>query len=78
MLLIADEVATGFGRTGSMFACEQADITPDLLCIAKGITGGYLPLAATVATDEIHAAFLGSPQEGKTFLDCASRSIGFN
>ena len=68
VLLIADEVATGFGRTGSMFACEQADITPDLLCLAKGITGGYLPLAATVATDEIHAAFLGSPQEGKTFF----------
>ena len=68
VLLIADEVATGFGRTGRMFACEQANISPDLLCLAKGITGGYLPLAATVVTDEIHDAFLGSPQEGKTFF----------
>ena len=68
VLLIADEVATGFGRTGHMFACEQANISPDLLCLAKGITGGYLPLAATVTTDEIHDAFLGSPQEGRTFF----------
>ena len=51
-----------------MFACEQANSSPDLLCLAKGITGGYLPLAATVTTDEIHDAFLGSPQEGRTFF----------
>ena len=59
MLLICDEVATGFGRTGTMFACEQEGVAPDLLCLAKGIIGGYLPLAATLATDEVYAAFLG-------------------
>lgn len=67
-LLIADEVAVGFGRTGRMFACEHEMITPDLMCLAKGITGGYLPLAATVATQEIFDAFLGEPAEGKTFF----------
>ncbi len=51
VLLICDEVATGFGRTGTMFACEQEAVTPDLMCLAKGISGGYLPLAATLATD---------------------------
>ena len=66
--LIADEVAVGFGRTGTMFACEQEDVAPDLLCLAKGITGGYLPLAATLATDEIFEAFLGDPAEGRTFF----------
>jgi adenosylmethionine-8-amino-7-oxononanoate aminotransferase len=65
--LIADEVAVGFGRTGTMFACEQEAVCPDLLCLAKGITGGYLPLAATLATDEIYNAFLGEPADGKTF-----------
>ena len=68
VLLIADEVAVGFGRTGKMFACENEDVSPDLLCLAKGITGGYLPLAATLATDEIFNAFLGRYEESKTFF----------
>lgn len=65
--LIADEVAVGFGRTGTMFACEQESVAPDLMCLAKGLTGGYLPVAATLATDEIFNAFLGEPHEGRTF-----------
>jgi adenosylmethionine-8-amino-7-oxononanoate aminotransferase len=67
VLLIADEVAVGFGRTGTMFACTQEEVTPDFLCLAKGLTGGYLPLAATLATDEVYNAFLGSPEAGRTF-----------
>ena len=59
-LLICDEVATGFGRTGTMFACEQEGVSPDLLCLAKGLTGGYMPLAATLATERIYEAFLGA------------------
>jgi adenosylmethionine-8-amino-7-oxononanoate aminotransferase len=59
VLLIADEVLTGFGRTGRMFACERAGIVPDLMCVAKGLTGGFLPLAATFATDRVHQAFTG-------------------
>jgi len=68
VLLIADEVAVGMGRTGNMFACEQEKVAPDLLCLAKGLTGGYLPLAATLATDEIYAAFLGRYEESRTFF----------
>ncbi len=67
VLLIADEVAVGFGRTGTMFACGQEDVAPDFLCVAKGLTGGYLPLAATLTTDEIYDAFLGPPDAGRTF-----------
>jgi adenosylmethionine---8-amino-7-oxononanoate aminotransferase len=68
VLLVADEVAVGTGRTGKMFACEHENVTPDLLCLAKGLTGGYLPLAATLATDAIWRAFLGEYAEGKTFF----------
>ena len=67
VLFIADEVATGFGRTGSMFACEQEGVEPDLMAVGKGISGGYLPLAATLATEEIFEAFLGVVEEGRTF-----------
>ena len=67
-LLICDEVAVGFGRTGRMFACEHEDVAPDLLCLAKGITGGYLPLAATLATEEIYEGFLGEHEEFRTFF----------
>jgi adenosylmethionine-8-amino-7-oxononanoate aminotransferase len=66
--LIVDEVAVGFGRTGTLFACEQEAVSPDILCVAKGITGGYLPVGATLTTDRIFEAFLGDPWEGRTFF----------
>jgi adenosylmethionine-8-amino-7-oxononanoate aminotransferase len=68
VLLICDEVATGFGRTGTMFACTQEGTSPDLMCVAKGISGGYLPLAATLVTDDIFSAFLGAYGDKKTFF----------
>jgi adenosylmethionine-8-amino-7-oxononanoate transaminase len=68
VLLIADEVAVGMGRTGRMFASEHEGVTPDFLCLAKGLTGGYLPLAATLATDEIYNEFLGTFEESRTFF----------
>jgi adenosylmethionine-8-amino-7-oxononanoate aminotransferase len=68
VLMIVDEVATGFGRTGTMFACEQEGVVPDLMSVAKGLTGGYLPLAATLATERIYEGFLGRFEEFRTFF----------
>ncbi len=67
-LLILDEVATGFGRTGTLFACQREGVTPDLLCLAKGLTGGYLPVAATLASDAVYSAFLGRYDEFRHFF----------
>jgi adenosylmethionine-8-amino-7-oxononanoate aminotransferase len=68
VLLILDEVATGFGRTGTMFACEREGVTPDFLCLAKGLTAGYLPMAATLTTERIWDAFLGGHADRRTFF----------
>jgi adenosylmethionine-8-amino-7-oxononanoate aminotransferase len=66
VLLIADEIAVGMGRTGTLFACEQENVVPDFLCLGKGLTGGYLPLAATITHDRVYDAFLGDPLSGRT------------
>ncbi|HEY6006746.1 MAG TPA: aminotransferase class III-fold pyridoxal phosphate-dependent enzyme, partial [Geobacteraceae bacterium] len=68
ILMIADEVAVGFGRTGTMFACEREGVTPDIMALSKGITAGYLPLAATLTTQAVYDAFLGEYRELKTFF----------
>ena len=68
VLMIADEVAVGFGRTGRMFACEHEQVTPDLLCLGKGLTGGYLPMAATLTTGDVWQAFLGHYADARTFF----------
>ena len=68
ILMIADEVATGFGRTGTMFACQHEDVVPDIMALSKGITAGYLPLAVTATVDKVYSAFLGSYAELKTFF----------
>lgn len=67
VFLILDEVMTGFGRTGTMFACEQEGVVPDFIALAKGLTGGYLPLAATMTTERVFDGFLGRPEDGRTF-----------
>jgi adenosylmethionine-8-amino-7-oxononanoate aminotransferase len=68
ILLILDEVAMGIGRSGAMFAAERESVIPDFVCAAKGLTGGYLPLAATLTTERVYEAFLGQPEEGRTFF----------
>ena len=68
ILFIADEIATGFGRTGKMFACDHAEVTPDIMCVSKGLTGGYMPMAITITTDEIYDAFYADYSSGRAFM----------
>jgi adenosylmethionine---8-amino-7-oxononanoate aminotransferase len=76
VLLIADEIAVGFGRTGTMFACEKENVVPDFLCLGKGLTGGYLPMAATITNQQIFSAFLGTHAEARTL--CHGHTYGGN
>ena len=68
IVFIVDEIATNFGRTGLMFACDHANISPDIMCISKGLTGGYMPMAITITTDKIYDAFYADYNEGKAFM----------